>query len=82
MHQNVKLNTKNEMSLSKYEECLLSRVIMASNDKKYQVMGSGGGSVGRAVASDTRGPRFESSHWQTFIKRWFIFLSSVLKRQK
>ena len=30
-------------------------------------MGSGCGSVGRAVASDTRGPRFESSHQQKFI---------------
>ena len=30
-------------------------------------MGSGCGSVGRAVASKTRGLRFESSHWQTFI---------------
>ena len=28
--------------------------------------GSGCGSVGRAVASDTRGPRFESSHRQKF----------------
>ena len=28
--------------------------------------GSGWGSVGRAVASNTRGPQFESSHWQTF----------------
>ena len=30
-------------------------------------MGSVSGSVGRAVASNTRGPRFESSHRQTFI---------------
>ena len=30
-------------------------------------MGSGCGSVGRAVASDTRGPRFESDHWQNYI---------------
>ena len=29
--------------------------------------GSGCGSVGRAVASDTRGPRFKSSHRQKFI---------------
>ena len=29
--------------------------------------GSGCGSVGRVVASNTRGPRFESSHQQTFI---------------
>ena len=30
-------------------------------------MGSGCDSVGRAVASDSRGPRFESSHQQEFI---------------
>ena len=29
--------------------------------------GCGCGSVGRAVATNTRGPRFESSPWQTFI---------------
>ena len=29
--------------------------------------GSGCDSVGRAVASDTRDPRFESRYWQTFI---------------
>ena len=41
-------------------------------------MGSGCGSVGRAVASDTRGPRFESSHWQKFIYILNIcFLSTV-----
>ena len=27
----------------------------------------GGGSVGRVVSSDSRGPQFESSHWQKFI---------------
>ena len=32
-----------------------------------QVMGSGCGSVGRAVASNSRGPRFESSHREKFI---------------
>ena len=32
-----------------------------------QVMGSGCGSVGRAVASNWRGPRFESSHREKFI---------------
>ena len=31
---------------------------------KHTTVGSGFGSVGRAVASDTRDPRFESSHWQ------------------
>ena len=29
--------------------------------------GSGGGSVGRAVAANFRGQRFESSHWQKII---------------
>ena len=33
--------------------------------------GSGCGSVGRAVASDTRGPRYESSHWRNFIINMF-----------
>ena len=34
-------------------------------------MSSGCGSVGRAVASETRGPRFESSHRQDFIMNIF-----------
>ena len=33
---------------------------------KYRAKGSGGGSVGKAVASDTRGPRFDSRHQQSF----------------
>ena len=33
--------------------------------------GSGCGSVGRAVAFDTRGPRFDSSHRQNFIEHLF-----------
>ena len=33
---------------------------------------SGCGSVGRAVAFDTRGPRFDSSHRQNFIEHLFI----------
>ena len=32
------------------------------------------GSVGRAVASDTRGPRFESSHRQKFICFYWTFV--------
>ena len=35
-------------------------------------MGSDCGSVGRAVAFDTRGPRFDSSHRQNFIEHLFI----------
>ena len=34
---------------------------------KMKPEGSGCGSVGRAVASDTRGPRFESSHRQNLL---------------
>ena len=33
----------------------------------YYSLSSVCGSVGRVVASDTRDPRFESSHWQNFI---------------
>ena len=33
----------------------------------FQRWGSGWGSVGRAVASDTRGLQFESSHWQNLL---------------
>ena len=36
-------------------------------------MGGGYGSVGRAVASDTRGPWFEFSHLQTFILDMYLF---------
>ena len=51
-----------------------------SLDKKYQKvnLGSGCGSVGRGVASDTRGPRFESSHWQIFIYILNICLVSTV----
>ena len=38
-------------------------------------MGSGGGSVGRAVTSDASGPRFESSHRQKFILNIYCQLS-------
>ena len=35
------------------------------------------GSVGRVVASDTRGPRFESSHWQKLFILNICVLSTV-----
>ena len=44
--------------------------------KKHFFMGSGCGAVGGAVASDTRGPRFKSSHRQNL-----YVLSTVLKRR-
>ena len=48
-----------------------------------QFQGSGCGSVGRVVTSDTRGPRFESSHRQKFIYNEHLFtVNCVLKRPK
>ena len=41
------------------------------------------GSVGRAVASNTRGPQFESSHRQKFVYIEHLFpVNCVLKRRK
>ena len=36
------------------------------------ILGSGCGSVGRVVAFDSRGPRFNSSHRENFIEHLFI----------
>ena len=45
--------------------------------------GSGCGSVGRAVASNTRGPRLKYSHWQKFIYIEHLFsVNCQLKRRK
>ena len=46
--------------------------------KECHLVGSGCDSVGRAVASDSRGPQFESST-KIYIER---LLSTLLKRQK
>ena len=40
---------------------------------KHHMKGSGCGSVGRVVASDTRGPRLESRHQ----KNLFIFIEHL-----
>ena len=47
-------------------------------EEKFPRKSSGCGSVGRAVTSDTRGPRFESSHWQKFIHILNICLLSTV----
>ena len=39
--------------------------------KKF-LSGSGCGSIGREVASDTTGPRFESSHRQLLLYQYFL----------
>ena len=46
--------------------------------QSYAQVGSGCGSVGKAVASDTRGLRFESSHRQKFIYILNICLLSTV----
>ena len=40
------------------------------------------GSVGRAVASDEEGPRFESNHWQNLIVTIFTLLTVEKKKRK
>ena len=47
--------------------------IMTSFHVKVGDKVSGCGSVGRAVAYDSRGPRFDSSYQQNFIEHLFIF---------
>ena len=41
-------------------------------------MGSGCGSVGRAVTSNTKGPQFEASHWKKIIYLLNICLLSTV----
>ena len=47
-------------------------------------MGSGCGSVGRAVAINTRGLWFDSSHWQNFIEHLFVnlFIINIIEKTK
>ena len=45
----------------------------------FHYLGSGCGSVGRAVASDTKGPRFESGHRQTF---YYLFTINWIEKTK
>ena len=41
-------------------------------------MGSGGGSGGRAVASETRDPQFEPSHWR-ILKMYLLNVNCIEK---
>ena len=45
-------------------------------------MGSGRSSVGRAVGSNSRGPRFESSHQQNFIMSIFYVEKTKIKEKE
>ena len=57
--------------------------VIVSSVQRPELVGSGCGSVGRAVDSDSRGLRFKSSHWQKFIYIEHLFtVNCVLKRRK
>ena len=58
-----------------YRHSIHNVLCQSKNDTK---LGSGCDSVGKAVASDTRGPQFESSHWQKFIYILNICLLSTM----
>ena len=58
----------------------MENIIFTFLRDKNDLEGSGCGSVGRVVASNTRGPRFESSHQQNLLN--ICLLSTVLKRRK
>ena len=45
-------------------------------------MGSGDGSVGKAVASDTRGPQFESQHRKVFIEYCLLSTVNCIEKMK
>ena len=68
-----------QLSMSKtFNAAISASLKLAANE--LVLRGSGCGSVGRVVASDTRGPRFESSHWQNLLN--ICLPSTVLKRRK
>ena len=58
-----------QTAVSSLNDPLLTREECVGHEAK--ILGSGCGSVGSEVASDTRDPRFESSHRQTFIEHLF-----------
>ena len=59
---------------SEYKQKKQQHNVEEENVGKNNFKGSGCGSVGRAVASDTRGPWFESSHRQNFISNIYCQL--------
>ena len=57
--------------MRKLRKNILWVIICPSELENVENAGSGGGSVGRAVTSDFRDPRFESQQWQNFIYQWY-----------
>ena len=52
------------------------------NSNKARFTGIGCATVGRTVASDTRGPWFESSHQQCFIMKILLLTVEKTKKKK
>ena len=62
---------------------MASALLVSKEISKNIRLGSECGSVSRAVASETRGPRFESSHWPIYFEKLGnYFLTAVLRRRK
>ena len=71
---------KNSTCCPNYSQRVLIQILV---DKGFCFFGQCCGSVGRAVASDTRGPQFKSSHRQKFINIEHLYtVNCVLKRRK
>ena len=47
--------------------CLNSKLWIVNGAKTFEEVGSGSCAVGKVVASDNRGPQFESSHRHAFL---------------
>ena len=58
------------------------RIPVATKFQKVKKRGSGGGSVGRAVTSNTRDPRFESQYRQTLIYQLYILIEKMKIKKK
>ena len=52
------------------------------NSKQLSSVDSGYGSVGRAVTSDSWGPRFESSHWQKIVMITYCIEKTKIKEKR
>ena len=62
--------------------CLLVNRKTLKFEHLSSMLGSGCGTVGRVVASDTRDPWFESQHWQKFICQLFYLEKTKIMKQR
>ena len=61
-----------EIHKKKQRQAQNKRTFMRKTSQRNKGMGSGCGAVGRAVAYDTRGPGFESSHRQLLLNIYLL----------